>query len=65
MATLLLDGKVLVAGGRDNSNNAFSSAELFDPASGNWIATGSLNIARTGHTATLLPNGKVLVARGI
>ena len=65
-ATLLPDGKVLVAGGR-GSETCFtrtSSAELYDPVSGTWSPTGSLNTARAGHTATLLQNGLVLVAGG-
>ena len=62
-ATLLPNGKVLVAGGY-NGGAVLSSAELYDPASGTWSATGSLTTARYGHTATLLPNGKVLVAGG-
>src|SRR6266550_4313266 len=64
-ATLLPNGKVLVAGGVDNNNNALASAELYDPVSGTWTATGNLNTARYLHTATLLPNGKVLVAGGL
>jgi uncharacterized delta-60 repeat protein len=64
-ATLLPNGKVLVAGGRDSSYAGLSSAELYDPATGMWTATGSLIAARYGHTATLLSNGKVLVAGGI
>src|SRR5438034_10855660 len=63
-ATLLPNGKVLVAGGQ-NSGGYLISAELYDAASGMWTATSSLNTARDFHTATLLPNGKVLVAAGI
>jgi hypothetical protein len=69
-ATLLPDGKVLVAGGFFDmpgtilGGNAISSAELYDPASGTWTMTGSLATPRFQHTATLLPNGKVLVAGG-
>ncbi len=63
-ATLLPDGKVLVAGGIAVCCDSIASAELYDPASGTWTATGSLANVREQHTATLLPNGKVLVAGG-
>jgi N-acetylneuraminic acid mutarotase len=62
-ATLLWDGNVLIAGGRDSSG-ALATAEVFDPATGSFATTGSLNVARYGHTAVLLSNGKVLVAGG-
>jgi hypothetical protein len=62
-ATLLQNGMVLIAGGRDG-NNPLSSAELFDPATGNFTATGSLVTSRCAHSATLLQNGKVLIAGG-
>jgi hypothetical protein len=59
-ATLLPNGKVLVAGGVD----ADATAELYDPGTGIWTPTGNLVTPRHLHTATLLPNGKVLVAGG-
>lgn len=66
-ATLLPNGKVLVAAGWGNSiprNILPISSELYDPATETWTLTGSLNFPRRFHTATLLPNGKVLVAGG-
>jgi WD40 repeat protein len=65
-ATLLPDGKVLVAGGSyyDVSSHYLATAELYDPATGAWSATGTLATARSTHTATLLPTGKVLVSGG-
>src|SRR5206468_8002144 len=64
-ATLLQNGMLLVAGGTDSNFNRSASAELYDPASRTWTATGSLNTARNRHTATLLQNGMVLVAGGL
>ena len=68
-ATLLPDGRVLVVGGageaRLEEGPAYSAtAELYDPRTGRWNETESLTMARAGHTATLLPNGKVLVVGG-
>jgi hypothetical protein len=65
-ATLLPNGHVLVVGGNDSVSgfHDLSSAELYDPATETWTTTGSLAHARQSHTATLLPNGQVLVAGG-
>jgi len=64
--TLLSNGQVLVAGGNDaNGFNGYaSSAELYNPSTGKWTTTGSMNTSRLYHTATLLANGEVLVAGG-
>ncbi len=62
--TVLPSGKVLVAGGQPGASGVLASAELYDPATGHWGATGSLATARVYGSATLLPNGKVLVVGG-
>ena len=59
-ATLLPNGKVLVAGGEGGNN----TAELYNMTNGSWSYTGSMNVSRYLHEAILLPNGKVLVAGG-
>src|SRR5882672_3701249 len=61
-ATLLSDGKVLVAGGAPFAEAATS--ELYDPITQTWTNTGALNIGREFHTATLLPDGSVMVTGG-
>jgi|HubBroStandDraft_6_1064221.scaffolds.fasta_scaffold33717_1 hypothetical protein len=72
-ATLLNDGTVLIAGGRtkedefslDIDAGPINTAELFNPATGNFTATGLMTQFRYGHTAALLNNGKVLMTGGI
>ena len=63
-ATLLANGKVLVAGGVGTGVVLLSSAELYDPRTNTWSPAGSLATARQFHNSTLLTNGQVLVAGG-
>src|SRR5262249_57359896 len=65
--TLLPNGKVLVTGGVGAQGAIpvyLSSAELYDPATNTWSIASAMSAGRNGHTATLLPNGKVLVTGG-
>ncbi|HEY2712766.1 MAG TPA: kelch repeat-containing protein [Chthoniobacterales bacterium] len=68
--TLLANGRVLATGGRIHTGpdyfdlKAIADADLYDPATGKWSATGTMTISRTDHSASLLPNGQVLVAGG-
>jgi Kelch motif/Galactose oxidase, central domain len=63
-ATLLPNGKVLIAGGMRRNQDFYTSAELYDPAAGKFQATGEMNQRRVGHIAVLLGSGKVLIAGG-
>ena len=66
-AMLLSDGRVLVAGGYGlaaGNTGSLASAELYDPITGTWTFTGSLHTPRQSYSATLLSDGKVLVAGG-
>jgi N-acetylneuraminic acid mutarotase len=65
--TLLADGRVYIAGGfagNDTEASPFRSTELFDPATNRFTAGPSFLAGKTGHTATLLPDGRVLVVGG-
>jgi len=65
-AVKLADRSVLVMGGAGGPNGdlSLSTAEVFDPSRGAWSGVGPLSQARTGNTATLLADGRVLVAGG-
>ena len=63
---VLPSGQILVAGGATAERflGVTNSAEIYNPSTGTWTRTGAMTTARQGATATLLPNGKVLVAGG-
>jgi hypothetical protein len=60
-ATLLMNGKVLVAGGADDGGFS-TSAGLYNLSTGTFAATGNMTTGRAIYTATLLPDGNILMA---
>ena len=60
-ATLLMNGKVLLAGGNDDPGDS-ALAVLYDPSTGTFTPTGNMTVARADDSATLLPDGTVLIA---
>ncbi len=63
-ATLLADGRVLIAGGPGYTSSPIAVAEVWDPVTGTFVATGRLARPRSDHSATLLADGRVLLTGG-
>ena len=67
-ATLLNDGRVLIAGGFKGIGTSFTvldSAEIFNPVINSFASVSNMTTVRAFHTATLLSNGKVLIVGGV
>ena len=62
-ATVLRDGRVLVAGGAGPAST-IAKAEIYDPDKNAWYSAGSLALARTGHSAAMMSDGRIIVAGG-
>ena len=63
-ATLLMDGRVLIAGGQNGASaNRLSSTEIYDPVAKTFTPGPNMTVGRSGHTATLLVDGRVLIVR--
>jgi hypothetical protein len=70
-ATVLADGRVLITGGVTTEkysaivvNTVSEKAEIFDPVTNAFKPVGPMRVARFGHTATLLGDGRVLITGG-
>jgi hypothetical protein len=65
-ATLMPSGRVLITGGADVNNFRYAapSTEIYDPATEKFAASGTMTAARAFHTASWLPNGKLLITGG-
>ena len=65
-ATLLADGRVLVAGGETRTGDLrpIDSAEIWNPETGEWTDVPGMDVARSGHSAVLLVDGRVMVMGG-
>ncbi|WP_354443409.1 IPTL-CTERM sorting domain-containing protein [Ottowia thiooxydans] len=64
VATVLVSGKVFIAGGSDSARNTQKMTELYDPATGTWSDADLISVARDNGTAYLLPSGEVFLAGG-
>lgn len=56
--------QVLLSGGRSAGTEVLATAELYQPGSGSFRPAGSMTVARAGHTATLLQDGRLMIVGG-